>query len=553
MTPVTVGGQSAGDQSQPPSPEVDASSESPAGPATDASSPVAEVEIKLLCDARTLKAASNAPVLLQHAEGPVEKTRLEATYFDTPDNMLLQRKWALRVRRGKAGAYEMTLKTPGSDDASGAFSRNEWNAPVASPDLDREQLAAWLAKAGGRDVDPDALRPLFSTLVTRQTRQLHTPAGVVEIAADRGEIVSGGRSEPICEIEMELVSGAPVVIFGLADALTRDHALRPAIRSKAARGYDLALGRAPGAVKAEPVAIDAGASLDVALGAALHAMYAHAMNNLEAASAGASPEGVHQLRVALRRIRSLLGVIHKVAAPSSLMDLRAEAKWLMTQLGHARNLDVFATGVLQEAREACGADVDFTALAGRIDVMRRQAQEQAGAAIASRRCALFLIALGGWIVRRGWRDGASDEIIADFDAPARNMARRMFGKRYRSVRKKGRGFAHLDATALHQTRLSLKKLRYIAEVFQPFLANTHGNKRFAKRLERLQDAFGRYNDLHGAVGLLHEMRREGASLGDDTTLAVGAVLGWQAVAQQAAMADLRRQWKKFRAVETPAG
>ena len=551
MTPVTVGGQPAGDQAQTASAGVDASA-SPAGPAPDASTPAAEIELKLLCDAPTLKAASHAPLLLQHARGPAMETRLEATYFDTPDNLLHQRKWALRVRRDKAGAYVMTLKTPRSNDPSGAFSRNEWNAPVAGPDLDRTQLADWLARTGGRDVDPEALRPLFSTLVTRQTRRLHTPAGVVEMAADSGEIVSGGRSAPICELEMELVSGAPEAIFSLADALMQNYPLRPAIRSKAMRGYDLAFGRAPAAAKAEPVDIAADASLDAALGAALHGMYAHAMNNLEAASAGAGPEGVHQLRVALRRIRSLLGLIHKIAAPADLAGLRAEAKWLMGQLGHARNLDVFATGVLQEAQQACGADVDFTALAGHINAMRRQAQDEARAAITSPRCARFLIALGGWIVRRGWRAGVADDVAAQLDAPARGAARRMFRKRYRSVRKSGRGFAHLNATELHRTRLALKKLRYIAEVFQPFLATAHGNKRFAKRLARLQDAFGRYNDLHGAASLLHGLRQEGVSLGDDMALAVGAALGWQTGARQAAITDLRRQWKKFRAVEAPA-
>ncbi len=552
MTPVTVGGRSAGDQAQTASAEVAAPSGSAASPATDASTPVAEIELKLLGDAPTLKAASHAPLLLQHVHGPAVETQLEATYFDTPDNLLLRRKWALRVRRDRAGAYVMTLKTPRSHDASGAFSRNEWNAPVAGPDLDRTQLADWLARTGGRDVDPEVLRPMFSTLVARQTRRLHMPAGVIEMAADRGEIVSGGRSAPICELELELVSGAPEAIFTLADTLMQKHALRPAIRSKAMRGYDLALGRAPAATKAEPVDITADASFDAALGAALHAMYAHAMNNLEAASAGAGPEGVHQLRVALRRIRSLLGVIHKIAAPADLAALRAEARWLMAQLGHARNLDVFATGVLHEARQACGADVDFTALAQRIDAMRRQAQEQARVAIASRRCARFFIALGGWIVRRGWREGVADAAIAQFDAPARDVARRMFRKRYRSVRKKGRGFAHLGAGELHRTRLALKKLRYIAEVFQPFLGNTHGRKRFAKRLAQLQDAFGRYNDLHGAASLLHRLRQEGACLGDDTALAVGAALGWRTGAQQAAMSDLRRQWKKFRAVEAPA-
>lgn len=531
--------------------------------ASGSSAPASEIEIKLLCDPQTLEAVCKAPAVLDRHAAPWEQTLLEATYFDTPDHALLQRRWALRVRKNKAGEHIMTLKTPGADDASGAFSRNEWNAAVAGHDLDRGQLNDWLVSNGGVDVAPDALAPVFSTQVTRRYGKLNIGTSVVELAADHGKIAAGERSVTVCEIEIELVSGAPGAIFDLAADLTRSFDMRPAIRSKAARGYDLALDRSAKAVKAEPVSIAADASFDVALGVALRGMYAHAMDNLDAATLGASPEGIHQLRVALRRTRSLLGLVYKLSPSKALANLRVEAKWLMGELGHARNLDVFATGVLQEVHNACGADVDFSELAKRVDAMRTHAQERARTAITSRRCALFLISLGGWITRSGWREEIVDDVRAQLDAPARDTARLLFRKAYRKVRKRGQGFNRLGADGLHQTRLSVKKLRYVGEVFQPFLTKAHADRRFAKRLARLQDAFGRFNDLHATGDVLTALRQAGAVKGtargtvkaagssDAIPLSIGAILAWRAMEQSNAIDDLARQWRKFRAVETP--
>lgn len=528
-----------------------------------ASAPASEIEIKLLCDPQTLDAVCKAQAILDRHAGPWGETLLEATYFDTPDHALLQRRWALRVRKNKAGEHIMTLKTPGADDASGAFSRNEWNAAVSGNELDRGQLNDWLASNGSVDVAPDALAPVFSTQVKRRSGQLNIGTSVVELAADHGKIIAGERSTPVCEIEIELVSGAPGAIFDLAADLTRSFDMRPAIRSKAARGYDLALDRPAKAVKAEPVSIDPEASFDVALGVALRGMYAHAMDNLDAATLGTSPEGIHQLRVALRRTRSLLGLVYKLNASKALANLRVEAKWLMGELGHARNLDVFATGALQEVQNVCGADVDFSALAKRVDIMRSQAQERARAAITSRRCALFLISLGGWITRSGWREEVVDDVRAQLDAPARDTARAMFQTAYRKVRKRGHGFNRLGAEGLHQTRLSVKKLRYVGEVFQPFLTKAHADRRFAKRLARLQDAFGRFNDLHATGDVLTALRQTGPGKAavkgtakatgnsDAIPLSIGAILAWRAMEQSNAIDDLARQWRKFRAVETP--
>lgn len=516
-------------------------------------SPVAEIEIKLLCEPEVLQAAVNSTAVLRHARGSSKHTQLNAIYYDTPDCVLLQRKWALRVRSADGGQHTMTLKTPRAGEVTGVFARNEWNAPADGPDLDRKLLAQWFGEIGEKDVNIAALRPLFCTQVMRQTRKLHTPDGVIELAADSGNIIAGQRTLPVCEIEMELVSGSPDAIFALASTLLAATPLRLSVRSKGARGYDLALDRTPAAVKATPVDVSPEASLDTALHAALQSIFAHAMSNLEAAEEGSRAEGVHQLRVALRRLRSVLGVVKTLAPPDAPGDLRVDAKWLMSELGPARNWDVFASGILKEARGVCGAAIDFSVLEARVNHQRQAAQDRARAALLSPRSARFLVTMGGWISRRGWRDNASAEALAQLEAPARHFARRILRQRRRSVCRKGRGFRNLDATALHETRLALKKLRYTTEIFQPFLRTAHDVRQFARRLAKLQETFGHYNDLHAAAALVQQLRQHDPVAGPDLDLAIGAIIGWQAAERPKTLIRLQRQWKSFRTAARAGG
>ena len=87
--------------------------------------------------------------------------------------------------------------------------------------------------------------------------------------------------------------------------------LRIGTRSKSDRGYDLAYGLAPIPMKANPPEINANHSIDDVIGILLGSCQYHLLANQAVAELGQNPEGVHQMRVALRRIRTVSTLFQK--------------------------------------------------------------------------------------------------------------------------------------------------------------------------------------------------------------------------------------------------
>src|SRR5262249_13462684 len=113
----------------------------------------------------------------------------------------------------------------------------------------------------------------------------------------------------------------------------------------------------------------------------------------------------------------------------------------------------------------------------------------------------------------------------------------------------GRRFKQLPVEGRHELRLAVKKLRYMADFFLP-LFDGHGTaKRYARRLSRLQERLGRYNDARTTRHLM-----TGLVLGPvppPAREAIGAVLGWQACHLANAEGEVRAAWRDFRNTPRP--
>jgi len=70
------------------------------------------------------------------------------------------------------------------------------------------------------------------------------------------------------------------------------------------------------------------------------------------APSGRHPEDVHQVRVAVRRLRAILRVSRSLFDPKWVDGLRRELKWLGTALGRVRDLDVLHAYLRSSARGA---------------------------------------------------------------------------------------------------------------------------------------------------------------------------------------------------------
>jgi CHAD domain-containing protein len=169
--------------------------------------------------------------------------------------------------------------------------------------------------------------------------------------------------------------------------------------------------------------------------------------------------------------------------------------------------------------------------------------------LATPRSGRFLLALGAWIEQRGWRQDVSSDNLAALAAPVIAFANAALSKRHAKVLKRGRHFKHLPIAARHDLRLAAKKLRYTADFFLPLFHQQASAKRYARRLSRLQDRLGRYNDAAATRQLITQLPTDAMSAGGRQAL--GAVLGWQACWLQSGERDLQAAWRTFRDAPRP--
>jgi triphosphatase len=165
--------------------------------------------------------------------------QLSNCYYDTANLDFRHHDMGLRIR-GCDGQLEQTIKTAGVVIA-GLHQRPEYNIDISHnfPELALFPANIWSPNQKVAQLQ-ESLIPLFSTDFTRIIWLVTLLSGsVIEVAFDQGDISSDGRSEKICELELELVSGTTSDLLFLAKLLFSVVSVRPSSQSKAARGYRL--------------------------------------------------------------------------------------------------------------------------------------------------------------------------------------------------------------------------------------------------------------------------------------------------------------------------
>lgn len=440
------------------------------------------------------------------------RKRLVSTYYDSAEHALAERRLTLRVRETD-GRYIQTVKSANGNGGS-MLGRGEWEDVVASaqPDLG--------AKESGRLLPPEIgarLRPVFTTQVVRRSIPLApAPETRIEAAVDRGRISAAGRDRaaPISEIELELQQGSPAALYDVALKLLEVAPVRLELRSKAERGYRLAASpdASVDAAHFGGVEIHPGDRGEAVLQAVGRACIAQLLGNEAAALAG-DGEGIHQMRVALRRMRAILSAFGMLIPKRRHAVIDAELHWLTRSLSAARNLDVFAGLLAGPAKKSVPDAVALARLGKRTGRRRRAAHAVARKAIRSPRYTALLLTLMRWFDGKLWRGAAGEEIDERLFWPVETLAPVLLDRRCRRVKKRSRGFARQSPAQRHSLRIALKKLRYTAELFAP-LYGASETGRFIQALKRLQDGLGDANDLETGrhlVGQLAAGRRSSAA------------------------------------------
>jgi len=293
-------------------------------------SPARELELKLEVPIHSLHRLSRSSLLQGARKQSSKPASLVSVYFDTDKLKLRNKGLSLRVRRvGRRHVQTIKQET----GASGAlFDRNEWEQDITGkqPDLDAAEhtaLAPLLNKKLRR-----GLKPVFETRVRRTTYPIIRDGSEIELTIDRGKVQAGARSSPLCEVELELKRGESAELFRLARGLAEQVPVQLAVKSKAERGYALVAAEKAQPIKAAPVALTPASSRQTAFQAVAHACLRQLVGNLPAMQGG-NPEGLHQMRVALRRMRAAISLFADMLLDPQTQAMKTDFKWLTGELG----------------------------------------------------------------------------------------------------------------------------------------------------------------------------------------------------------------------------
>ncbi|WP_349358450.1 CYTH and CHAD domain-containing protein [Stappia sp.] len=523
-----------------------------------------EIELKLELGEDALKRLKSASAPDGFAVERAVTRTLRSIYFDTPDLALKGAKWSLRVR--KVGRDWVQTVKAGTGISGGLSTPREVEVTIAAPVPDLTQIQdAELRDGVWALIDGKPLDAVFETEMRRTTRLFTTEAGTaIELALDAGEIRTEAETVPLFEAEFELKTGPVDDLFRLAKTLKGTETARFSATSKAGRGYALLSGGAAPVrpQNARPAQISAKTdTAETAFRAVLRSCLTQIAANRDAILDTDDPEGPHQMRVGLRRLRSALRVHRKYIDPERHAALDANARALAARVGALRDLDVLTDEIVAPVEAIAGGSVAVDRLHDTIAAERAAERLRLREAVQSASVNEVLFDLGAMAEGNGWQRQAGDD---DTPAPALTMpvtdfARAALEKRWKAAAKLGVRIDDLTLEERHDLRKTLKKLRYVLEFYQP-LFKPKTVKPFLKTLKRLQDVFGYLND----VVMAQKLAELAAARGDDPTgdpdgdpgsdaralmLAAGFVMGWHERRAEEAWSHARAQWDDTRHAE----
>jgi CHAD domain-containing protein len=255
-------------------------------------------------------------------------------------------------------------------------------------------------------------------------------------------------------------------------------------------------------------------------------------------------ESVHQMRVGLRRLRTLLALFKETLPVPAL--LLQELAWLGTQLGAARDWDVLAGSTLPAVAKKVPGEEGLESVALAAQALADERHALATAALQSTRYADLIERGAAWIKDCGWRDAMTARQRKRLSARVTGCASAILLRQHSRLLERGNKLRGASAENRHRIRIAAKKMRYACEFFQglypdrkmaPYLAG----------LARLQDTLGWLNDAAVAGALLNQLQDQQPELAGSA----GFVRGYLAARLLQGGKQSIKRWKKFTPIALP--
>ncbi|WP_420339539.1 CHAD domain-containing protein [Roseibium sp.] len=504
-----------------------------------------EIELKLELDPAAQDEIKRSGALKDFAASRSVTKTLQSIYFDTPDQALRQAKISLRVR--KSGRSWVQTAKLGTGVMGGLSSPIEAEHAVSGRALDFSVIEDADVRAKLVETIGDAgVSECFETVMKRTTRQLtrETDGAHIELAFDTGNILAGPESHPLVELEMELKAGPSAALFDVAKQLLNDVPFRFSPYSKAERGYRFAEGQPDGKAVpffAENVVFEQGITVEHAFRDVLRSCLTQIAENRLAVLASEDPEGPHQLRVGLRRLRSAFRLFKPALNPATMTPLDQLARTIAAEAGALRDFDVLIDEIVEPVVDKAPESISFDALLA--DLHESRGKDTRTALVTHLKSAevnAFLLDLAAYTEGRGWLDPENFDQSSLLAQPIEDFAAQALAKQWKKVNKYGKRLDDLTIPERHEMRKAMKKLRYGIEFFGS-LYPKDAVKPLLKRMKRLQDIFGYLNDVAMAERL-PEMSNVTGKNALTAGQAIGFTIGWHEAQSQAMWQHARGYW-----------
>jgi len=479
-----------------------------------------EFELKPEDAARILR----APTLAAHRTGRPRTSTLTTIWHDSPSGDLFDRGLSLGKTRD---VWRLEALVP---DAAPIW-HPATPAPVLAEAASIEGLPASML---GRPV-PNVVPIAAFTARVREIPLVIEGLPALLTVLD-GTMRGVAQDRPACRL---VLSGDLPAMTRLAANLAGDLPLQVPLAGLAAQALAVARGTDPAPRRLGTPCLHTNTSV----GAALTTILAHLADVIlywaSLVPRAASPEPVHQMRVAVRRLRSALAVFRRAVRDDTIWldDLAVQLKALAGALGAARDWDVFLGETGEAVRQAFPSDARIERLVAAARRKRATAYADLGIVLASPEWHRLALSLALLPSRRPW--AGTPEPSAHLAADAGGYAANGLDRRLKHVLEPGSDLSGLPIEKLHDIRKQAKALRYAIEFFAPLFPEKAVRK-YLPKLEELQEDFGALNDAAVIVKLMESLGN-----GPHHAFAAGVMQGFGAASTLRAARRLHRAWPKF--------
>jgi CHAD domain-containing protein len=482
-----------------------------------------------------------ASLLMPERRGVTRKMR--RTYWDTVDHKLGRAGLAVAVQT--AGQKRTQLiqdirSLPAAGRIVGAY-----EVPLAQDGLDLTRLAfiPGIKPSLVGTLPSDMLVPAFAIDLTRTVWRATLVDAVLSVTLEQADIEAAAGRLSLIQLDIAPLDGDAEAVYRLARKLIPAFDFGLASLDSAQTGYALATQSPWSSLYLRSDDDTLKPDMSVRAGILRIGRLAAATIRVEINRLIDHPtiDHVHQSRVALRRLRSLLSVFQDVIPPTARRQFSRSLSALAETLGEAREWDVLIADTIEPLRSALGPEPVLAGLQESATAARTEAEPRIRDAAAGPDRMRLALALGSWFDAEIWPDIETPLEAELLDRKLIDFATSLLKKRHRRFLQAGKSAAEADPDSLHQLRIQAKKLRYTAD-FLRSLYPAKPARRYIDALKGIQEILGRGHDASVAQSLVPALATGDAHA---DARAAGLIAGWGAAEAAASRRLFAAAWSDF--------